>query len=309
MATTVDALWTSDWPTLHGMGRVTRRVPRTRFDLREDPPRVVTHPDTVVVEEPLEIRVDGVPVTTTMRTPGDDFDLALGHLVTEGLVDDPADVAAMMHCTDVDADGQPTFNVVELTLRPGAALRHAPAARTEVTTSACGVCGKQSIEDALARVGSGVHDDDTTLPAAGIPGLVAALRARQAVFDRTGGLHAAALFGPEPERPCLVVREDVGRHNTVDKVVGWAAREGRLPLRGHVLVVSSRAGFEIVQKAVAAGIPLAAAVGAATSLAVELARESGLTLVGFAREDSLAAYSRPDRLTTRPGAVGADTVQ
>ncbi len=280
------------------MGRVTRRVPRTRFDLREVPARVVTHPDTVVVEEPLQIRVDGVPVTTTMRTPGDDFDLALGHVLAEGLVGEPADVATMMHCTDLDADGRPTFNVVELTLRPGARLRREPVARTEVTSSACGVCGKQSIDDALAEVGAGVHADETSLPAALLPGLTTALRERQTVFDRTGGLHAAALFGPPPDPACLVVREDVGRHNAVDKVIGWAARSARLPLTGHTLVVSSRAGFEIVQKAVAAGVPVVVAVGAATSLAVDLARESGLTLVGFARDTSVAAYTRPDRLTT-----------
>ena len=304
------------------MGRVTSRVPRTRFDLREDPPRVVTHPDSVVVEEPLEIRVDGVSVTTTMRTPGDDFDLAIGHLLAEGLLGSTDDLATIMHCTDVDADGSPTFNVVDVGLRAGARLRREPAPRAEVVSSACGVCGKQSIEDALAVHGSGVGEDPVSLAVQELPGLVARLREKQSVFDRTGGLHGAALFGPAgaasgaaggsaavPERPLLVVREDVGRHNAVDKVIGWAAREGRLPLTGHVLVVSSRAGFEIVQKALAADVPVVAAVGAATSLAVQLARESGLTLVGFARETSAAAYSRPDRLTVDDPARLTPTAQ
>lgn len=276
---------------------MTRRVPRTRFDLLQVPPTTVTHPDTVVVEEPLEIRVEGAALTTTMRTPGDDFDLAIGHLVTEGLVAGAGDIDTIMHCTDTDEEGQPTFNVVEVSLRPGARLLRTPAVRSEVTSSACGVCGKQSIRDILAQQGPGVHDDTASLPVRLLPEMTAALRGRQAVFDRTGGLHAAGLFGPAPGRPLLVVREDVGRHNAVDKVVGWAAREDRLPLAGHTLVVSSRAGFEIVQKALAAGVPVVAAVGAATSLAVDLARESGLTLMGFARESSVAAYSRPDRLT------------
>lgn len=276
------------------MGRVTRRVPRTRFDLREDPPLLVTHPDTVVVEEPLEIRVDGSSVTTMMRTPGDDFDLAIGHLLGEGLLTEAGDIRTIMHCTDVGEDGSPTFNVVDVTLAVGARLTREPSVRSTVATSACGVCGKQSIEEALDHGTYAVGGDPVHVSPTAIPGMIHELRTRQKVFERTGGLHAAGLFLPDGR--CLVVREDVGRHNAVDKVVGWAAREGRLPLTGHVLVVSSRAGFEIVQKAAAARVPVLVAVGAATSLAIDLAAEAGLTLVGFARQSSLATYIRPDRL-------------
>jgi FdhD protein len=278
------------------MGRVTRRVPRTRVDLTVDPPRVVRRPDAVVVEEPLTIRVGGIEVTTTMRTPGDDFDLAIGHLVAEGLVE-PDDVEHAMHCTDVDAAGSPTFNVVDVTLRPGRSLRRWPDRRTEVASSACGVCGKQSVDDALARLrpvpGSHWRFDVRTVPA-----LVDTMREAQSVFDRTGGLHAAALFSAT--RELLVAREDVGRHNAVDKVIGAAARAGALPLADHVLLVSARAGFEIVQKSAAAGIPVLVAVSAPTSLAVDLAEASGLTLLAFAREDSVAAYTHPERLDLPP---------
>ncbi len=280
--------------TLRLMGRVTRRVPRTRWDLRQEPPLILTHPDTVVVEEPLEIRVDGRSVTTAMRTPGDDFDLAMGHLLAEGLLRDAGDVRTIMHCTDVGADGAPTFNVVDLTLAPGAALLREPERRSAVTTSACGVCGKQSIDDVLAQVGAGVGTDPVVVTSRSLLAMVADLESRQKVFERTGGIHAAGLF--TAQGVCRVVREDVGRHNAVDKVIGWAAREQLLPLAGHVLVVSSRAGFEIAQKAVAAGVPVVVAVSAPTSLAVDLATESGLTLVAFVRGTSLAAYARPDRV-------------
>ncbi len=256
----------------------------------------ITRPDTVVVEEPLEIRVNGVSVTTSMRTPGDDFDLAIGHLLAEGLLRDAADVRTIMHCTDLGPDGSPTFNVVDLNLVPGAALLHEPAQRANVTSSACGVCGKQSIEDVLAHIGAGVGDDDLTVTPESLIAMVAELRTHQKVFERTGGIHAAGLF--TADGVCRVVREDVGRHNAVDKVIGWAAREGLLPLTGNILVVSSRAGFEIVQKAVAAGVPIVVAVSAATSLAIDLANESGQTLVAFTRETSLAAYARPDRIKT-----------
>ena len=274
------------------MGRVTRRVSRTRVDLGVDPPRVVRRPDPVVVEEPLTIRVGGVEVTTTMRTPGDDFDLAIGHLVGEGLIG-LHDVEHAMHCTDVDASGRPTFNVVDVTLRPGRALRRRPDVRTEVATSACGVCGKQSVDDALARLAP-VPPSDWRLDVRSVPRLLERMRDAQPVFDRTGGLHAAALVAPDGE--LVAAREDVGRHNTVDKVVGAAARSGRLPLTDHVLLVTARAGFEIVQKAAAAGIPVLVAVSAPTSLAVDLAEATGLTLVAFARDESVAVYAHGERL-------------
>lgn len=276
------------------MGRVTRRTPRTRFDLAADPPRVVDRPDTVVVEEPLAVRVAGTEVATTMRTPGDDFDLALGHLLTEGLIGSGEDVAGMMHCTDTATDGSPTFNVVDVTLAPGVTLRREPGRRTTTATSACGLCGEQSVDEALARVPSRPAADGPVVDPRAVPGWVAALRERQTTFARTGGVHAAALV--DMAGRLLVVREDVGRHNAVDKVLGWALRTRRFPLDDVVLLVSSRAGFEIVSKAAVAGVPVVVAVSAPSSLAVEMARRSGTTLVAFAREDSLSAYAHPHRL-------------
>jgi FdhD protein len=275
-----------------GMGRVTTRVRRTRWDVADD--ARVDRPDTVAVEEPLEIRVGDAVVTTTMRTPGDDFDLALGHLLTEGLLHSASEVATLMHCADVDESGSPTFNVVEATLAPGAALHRAPRERTETMTSACGVCGSASIEDVRTLSRYAVTDDPLVVEPAVVAGLPGVLRARQPVFERTGGVHAAGLAGADGQM--TLVREDVGRHNAVDKVVGAAAREGELPLTGRVLVVSARASFEIVQKAGVAGIPMVVAVGAPSSLAVELAVDSGVTLVAFARPPGFSVYSRSDRI-------------
>jgi FdhD protein len=274
------------------MGRRTARVPSTRLDV--DTGAVVRRPDTVAVEEPLEIRVGGESLTTTMRTPGDDFDLTLGHLVTEGLLRDGSEVRGLMHCTDTDADGSPTFNVVDVTLAPGAALHGRPRARAESMTSACGICGTATIDAIRTAARYAVAEDATPLAADVLASLPQRLRARQPTFDRTGGVHAAALF--TPGGGLLAVREDVGRHNAVDKVVGWAVREDRLPLSGTVLVVSARASFEIVQKAVMAGIPAVVAVSAPSSLAVGLATETGLTLVAFARAPRLVVYAGEHRL-------------
>ena len=284
------------------MGRVTTRVPRTRVDLERA--ATVRRPDTVAVEEPLEIRVGERAVTTTMRMPGDDFDLALGHLLTEGLVRSGADVATMMHCTDVGPDGSPTFNVVEAALAPGVQLARPARERTETMTSACGVCGSASVDAVRTVSHADVAHDPLAVPADVLVGLPDALRAAQPVFERTGGTHAAALATPDGE--LLVVREDVGRHNAVDKVVGATARERELPLTGHVLVVSARASFEIVQKAAVVGIPVVVAVGAPTSLAVDLATETGITLVAFARAPRLSVYSRPDRVLDPVAPAGAD---
>lgn len=278
------------------MGRRTGRTPALRVEMSETGPSVRPRPDTVAVEEPLEVRVDGVALTTTMRTPGDDFDLALGWLLSERAIDRAEDVAAMMHCTDVDASGSPTFNVVDVTLAPGVELSDGVSARHDYTSSACGICGSESIEAVM-------HADTPDLRASGgdvrvdpevLCGLVDTMRAHQHGFDRTGGVHAAALFTTDGELLC--VREDVGRHNAVDKLVGWAAREGRDLRAGHVLVVSGRAGFELVQKCVLAGIPVMAAVSAPTSLAVELARRAGLTLVGFLRPPRFTVYEGAERL-------------
>ncbi|WP_235499411.1 formate dehydrogenase accessory sulfurtransferase FdhD [Janibacter sp. Soil728] len=271
-----------------------------------------TRIESVAVEEPLEIRVAALPtqgipagsnplrppsttVTTTMRLPGDDFDLTLGHLVAEGLIGDGDDVATMMHCTDTGPDGSPTFNVVEVTLAAGVSLRRPITERTEVATSACGVCGSTSVDDLLAALPHSPSTDDAHFGLEAIHAGMAAMRLRQKVFEATGGVHAAALLDARGE--VLVVREDIGRHNAVDKVIGWAAREGRLPLRGHALLVSSRAGFEIAQKAAVSGVPVLACVSAATSLAVEVAERSGLTLLGFVRGERATAYSHPLRIS------------
>lgn len=290
------------------MGRMTQRLRAQRMGDRS-----VGRIESLAVEEPLEIRVASLPaaglaaggapselrppsttVTTTMRLPGDDFDLALGHLVTEGLIGDAEDVAAMMHCTDTGPDGSPTFNVVEVTLAAGVSLRRPVTARTEVATSACGVCGSTSVDDLLAALPHSPSDDPVRHSLAHVHAGMAAMRERQKVFEATGGVHAAALL--DPQGRLLVVREDIGRHNAVDKVIGWAAREGGLPLRGHVLLVSSRAGFEIAQKAAVAGAPVLACVSAATTLAVEVAERSGLTLLGFVREPRATAYAHPERV-------------
>ncbi len=254
---------------------------------------VTRRPDTVTAEEPLEIRV-GRPLAVTMRTPGDDFDLALGFLVTEGLVSGAEDVATLMHCQDEGEDGRPTYNVVDVVLRPGVALPDVSLERSFYTTSSCGVCGKASLDAVRLRSRFDVAADRTTWSPELLTTLPDALRAHQKVFDRTGGLHAAGLFTSSGE--LLAVREDVGRHNAVDKLVGWAAREQRLPLTGCVLMVSGRASFELTQKALMAGIPCLAAVSAPSSLAVDLATESGMTLVGFLRPPRMTVYSGEERL-------------
>jgi len=279
------------------VGRVTRRLPVTRVDGET----VVRRPDTLAVEEPLEIRVGGRPLAVTMRTPGDDVDLAIGFLLTEGLITRGEDVAAARFCAGADgADGN-TYNLLDLTLADGVPEPRPEAGRNFYTTSSCGLCGKASI-DAVRTASAWAVEP----PAAGgsldhetLIDLPARLRAAQRVFDRTGGLHAAALF--TVAGGLLVLREDVGRHNAVDKVIGWAAREHRLPLRDTVLQVSGRASFELVQKALMAGIPTLAAVSAPSSLAVELAAEAGMTLVGFLRGASYNVYAGAGRLRLPSG--------
>lgn len=275
------------------MGRVTTRVPTERLDVAAG--RRVQRPDTLVVEEPLEVRVGTAPVVVTMRTPGDDVDLALGFLLTEGLLAGPDDVATAVHCTDLGEDGRPTFNALDIALRPGVPAPDLEGRRTFGMTSACGVCGSASIDAVRRRSRHDVAADPVRIDAAVLAGLPDRLRAEQRTFDRTGGLHAAGLFRPDGEP--LAVREDVGRHNAVDKVLGWAAREVGWPLRGTVLVVSSRASFELAQKAWVAGVPVLTAVSAASSLAVSLAEEAGMTLAGFVRGDRVNLYSRGDRVT------------
>ena len=259
--------------------------------------------DLLAVEEPLEIRIGGQPLTVTMRTPGDDIDLAAGFLFTEGLLSPAVDLRQIRMCDENVADA--TLEVADL---PSAAevqratdARRAQqsaqerAQRNFLTTSACGVCGKESIDAIRVRSRYDLTADQTQVSPAVLAGLPDRLREAQRVFASTGGLHAAGLFTTDGS--LAVLREDVGRHNAVDKVIGWALRAGRLPLTGHILLVSGRASFELVQKAAVAGLPVLAAVSAPSSLAADLAEETGMTLVGFLRGNSMNAYTGLQRLT------------
>ncbi len=272
------------------MGRVTARQKVVRLSGGRRTERV----DTLVVEEPLELRVGGESLMVTMRTPGDDFDLAAGFLVAEGVVTEARDLATMRFCAGTDERGEQTYNLLDLALAPGVAPPTPAARRETTTTSACGICGKTALDDVRTKSAWSVAEDPMRIGAEALAAFPDRLRASQRLFDKTGGLHAAGLFTAEGE--LLVSREDVGRHNAVDKVVGWALRADLLPLRGTVLMVSGRASFELVQKAVMAGIPALAAVSAPSSLAADLAAESGLTLAGFLRGDTMNVYARADRI-------------
>ncbi|MFE9772111.1 formate dehydrogenase accessory sulfurtransferase FdhD [Streptomyces sp. NPDC005931] len=280
------------------MGRVTerRRVIRIRDGA------VSSRPDTLVAEEPLEIRLNGRPLAVTMRTPGDDFALAAGFLVSEGVLGAAPELLNIVYCAGAVADGTNTYNVVDVRTAPDVVVPDITLERNVYTTSSCGLCGKASL-DAVRTTARWPLADDPPLRLS--PELLAALpdrlRASQRVFDRTGGLHAAALFDEDGQ--LLDVREDVGRHNAVDKLVGRALREGSLPLSRTVLLVSGRASFELAQKAVMAGIPVLAAVSAPSSLAVDLAAGTGLTLVGFLRGRSMNVYAGEDRIALRAGAT------
>jgi FdhD protein len=251
-------------------------------------------PDVLAAEEPLGIRIGGQAVSLTMRTPGDDLDLAAGFLVGEGIVSAVGDIASITICDGAHcghAGHEEVGNVADVELRPGLA---AVPRRNFLTTSACGVCGKASIADLCLHPRWDISADRLRVPAEALATMADSLREAQRVFATTGGLHAAAAFSPDGG--LLAIREDVGRHNAVDKLVGWALLEGRLPMRGCVLLVSGRASFELVQKAMLAGFPVLAAVSAPSSLAADLAAEAGLTLVGFVRGRSMNVYSRPDRI-------------
>lgn len=247
--------------------------------------------DALAGEEPMEIRVDGDPVAVTMRTPGADFDLALGFCLTEGIVADPTEVAGLRYCLGRNDAGEQTYNVVDLQRRtPGPV--DADLRRRVYTSSSCGICGTTTI--AAVRKAAPPLADSGTVAADVLLSLPARLRDEQRIFAETGGLHAAGIF--TADGASVVVREDVGRHNAVDKVIGWAAGQDRLPLTGHVLVVSGRIAFEIVQKALRAGLPTIVAVSAPTSLAVDLAVESGMTLAGFVRDGSMNVYAGDARI-------------
>ncbi len=256
--------------------------------------------DLLAAEEPLGIRIGGQAVNLTMRTPGDDIDLTAGFLISEGIISSAQDIASIRICSGEqcghqhgDDDDHEMGNIADVILRPGLEPQHA-LRRNFLTTSACGVCGKASISDLRVTSAYDLFADQTRITATVLATLPDALRDAQRVFERTGGLHAAGLFTADGQ--LLAVREDVGRHNAVDKVVGWALRGGRLPLSGSVLLVSGRASFELVQKAVLAGVPVLAAVSAPSSLAADLAEEAGLTLVGFLRGGSMNVYTGAHRV-------------
>jgi len=255
--------------------------------------------DSISGEEPLEIRVGNRAgsgprqgLAVTMRTPGDDIDLAVGFLFTEGVIRSADDIVTAQLCAGTDTPN--TYNVVDIVLGDDVPAPVTDPARAFYTTSACGVCGKASIDAIRTRSRWDVADDPLTAPAELLATLPDRLRAAQQAFDRTGGLHAAGLFTGSGDP--VLVREDVGRHNAVDKVIGRAARDGLLPLRGHMLLVSGRASFELTQKAWMAGIPLLAAVSAPSSLAVDLAEEAGMTLVGFLRGSAMNVYAGAHRV-------------
>jgi FdhD protein len=258
-----------------------------------------SRPDDLAAEEPLEIRVGRAgpgrrePLAVTMRTPGQDIDLAMGFLLTEGIIGAAGDVVTAQLCAGTDTPN--TYNVVDVVLGPDVPPPATDPSRNFYTTSSCGVCGKASIDAVRTRSRFDVAADPLTIAAKTLTELPDKLRSAQRTFDRTGGLHAAGLFSTTGD--LLVVREDVGRHNAVDKVIGWALREGRLPLAGHVLLVSGRASFELTQKAWMAGLPLLAAVSAPSTLAVELADEAGMTLVGFLRGATMNIYAGAERVT------------
>ncbi|MGN6428537.1 formate dehydrogenase accessory sulfurtransferase FdhD [uncultured Leifsonia sp.] len=274
------------------MSRTTVRRRITRIELGGQESH---REDSLAVEEPLEIRVGGSPLSITMRTPGHDFDLAAGFLVSEGVIAHGEQLRSIRYCAGGQVDGENTYNVLDVVLTPGVPRPDVSLERNFYMTSSCGLCGRASIDAVRTRSHHPVGADHVTVSAELLSTLPDRLREGQAVFEKTGGLHAAALFDAASGE-LLVLREDVGRHNAVDKVVGWALKEARLPLTGTVLMVSGRASFELVQKASMAGIPVLAAVSAPSSLAVDLAHDIGLTVVGFLRGRSMVVYSRPERV-------------
>jgi FdhD protein len=282
-----------------------RPGPTTRVPLRAvDGHRVVNRRDVVATEEPMEIRLAAGRarrrLAITMRTPGADFELAAGFLHSEGVIR-ADDVRRIAYCTDTDLAADQRYNVVTVTLSGDRLPELITLERHFTTSSACGVCGKSSL-DGLHLHGAIAAPPGPTVESSVIEGLPTALRKGQRLFAATGGLHAAGLFTADGTLAC--VREDVGRHNAVDKVVGWAQLSGRLPLHDHILMVSGRSSYEIMQKALAAGIPIVCAVSAPSSLAVELAIEYGMTLIGFLRGQRFNVYVGAERIQL-PAAVPA----
>ncbi len=257
--------------------------------------------DALTVEEPFELRVDGQSLAVIMRTPGNDRELAAGFLLSEGVIARPEEIITLEEA--VDADGLPLANVLNVTLRPrglsaqGSALQAQPTTfeRHFAVSASCGLCGKNSIADLMLAVPPLPLTSETLrIPASVLYTLSARLRSEQAVFTHTGGLHAAALFRPDGE--LLLLREDIGRHNAVDKLIGHGALHGSFPYQEHILMVSGRTSFEIIQKALLARIPCIAAISAPSSLAVELADTGGITLIGFLRDHAMNVYTHPERI-------------
>ncbi len=298
------------------MGRVTVRRPVLTLSTQGE--RCRYDYDALAGEEPLELRVGGRSLAVTMRTPGHDVELAHGFLLTEGVITTRSDVRTAHFCTPtrspdhcdmspyrgpgrpLDSDKSPYrgpsggYNVLDVELARGVAAPAVGVERNFYTTSSCGVCGKASLDAVRVRTRFPPADDPVTVTPATLATLPTALRAAQRVFEATGGLHAAGLFTASGD--LLVAREDVGRHNAVDKVLGWALLAERIPATGGILMVSGRASFELVQKAVMAGIPVLAAVSAPSSLAVELALDAGVTLIGFLRGHTMNVYAGQHRL-------------
>lgn len=269
------------------MSRVTARRKTTRLS----PAGRIQRPDTLAVEEPLEIRVDGQSLTVTMRTPGNDIDLVHGFLFGEDIIGSADDVVSARYCAGTDSEGRNTYNVLDIRLRAPVPLH----TRNFLTTGSCGLCGKSALHEVRTHTRYPIPHDTALVATDTLGGLPKQLRAGQKLFEATGGLHAAGLF--TADGTLVALREDIGRHNAVDKVIGWAVRENRIPAHELILVVSSRASFELAQKAVMAGIPILAAVSAPSSLAVDLAAESDLTLVGFLRGETMNIYTGEHRLT------------
>lgn len=274
------------------MGRVTVRRPVRMLSAQGERRRS----DTLAAEEPMEVRVNGKALAVTMRTPGSDIELAHGFLLSEGVIGSREDVRTARYCDGVDDQGRNTYNVLDLTLAEGVPSPETGVERNFYTTSSCGVCGKAALDAIKLKTRFDPGASTVRVTTEVLAGLPAELRKQQKVFASTGGLHAAALF--TGDGTLLVVREDVGRHNAVDKVLGWALLEDRIPLHDTALLVSSRASFELVQKAAMAGIGLLAAVSAPSSLAAELAEDNGMTLIGFLRGESMNLYTGDHRVIT-----------
>jgi FdhD protein len=276
------------------MGRITTRRPVVRISAGGA--SRITRSDALAVEEPLELRVDGRTLAVTMRTPGNDMELAAGFLLAEGVIHSAGDVTSMRYCAGTGPDGMQTYNLLDLVLAEGVEPPDASVERNFLTNSSCGLCGAAGIEAVRRRSNYDVAKDSLSVTPSVISQLPETLRASQAAFDRTGGLHAAGLFDADGNLLCA--REDVGRHNAVDKVLGWALQNGHVPGRGLMLMVSSRASFELAQKAFMAGVPLLAAVSAPSSLAAEFAAEVGMTLLGFVRGETMNVYAGDSRVVS-----------